>query len=141
MWFMGSRRGPFAALIVGILLFQPAGASYATTCVAIPVKPIHHVCGIVIDPLGEPISNAKVTILKGETELVTVQTGVDGKFSIEPLEARNYGLRVRSTGFQTAQSPIVVVKPQAKCKRVLEVVLAVGMGCSGMALVKPKPAN
>jgi hypothetical protein len=138
---MGSSRALFVVLILGILLFQPAGATYATTWVPVPVKPIHHLCGIVIDPLGEPISNAKVTILKGETELVTVQTGPDGKFSIEPLEAGNYDLRVRSTGFQTAQSAIVVVKAQAKCKRVLQVVLAVGMGCSGMALVKPKPAN
>jgi len=64
--------------MIGLLLFFPSAISYASECVALPpLKPIHHVCGFVVDPSGEPIPNAKVTILKDGNEVATMQTSAD----------------------------------------------------------------
>lgn len=123
----------------GFLLFFAGGISHATTCIAPPPpKPIHHICGVVIDPLGEPIPNAKVTILENGRELVALQTGKDGKFSFAQLQAGHYDIRVDADGFKSAGSSIVIAKPSTKCKRALQVLLDVGMGCSGISEVKLK---
>jgi hypothetical protein len=121
-------RTPLVAIISGFILLLPSGFSYATTCIELPpLKPIHRVCGVVIDPLGEPIPNAKVAILKD---------GQDGKFSFEQLEAGHYDIHVEANGFKSAYSSIVLVKPAPKCKLALQVLLEVGMGCSGIREVK-----
>jgi hypothetical protein len=90
----------------------------------------------VINQLGEPISDATLTILKGISEIASVRANKDGKFSFEQFEAGNYVIRIGADGYQTAQSPIVVVKPSTKCKRSLHVMLSVGMGCSGVGPAK-----
>ena len=122
MWLMKPARAPFAALIAGLLLLA-ASTCNATTCVAEPVKPIRHVCGIVKNEAGAPIPHAKVTVLKGGTELGAVQTGTDGKFSLERLEAGNYDVQVEADGYHTERSSIVIVRPATKCKRGLYVLL------------------
>ena len=128
-----------AVIIAGICLLL-SGAVYAAECTTvIPIKPIHCVCGVVIDRSGGRISNAKVTLLKGETELVSKQTGTDGKFSFEPMEVGEYQIQVETTGFKTARSSFVAVKPAEKCKQALEVVLGFGVECdTGIALVRSK---
>ncbi len=126
----------FGAMIAGFLLLSPAEVSYATTCIVVPIKPIRHVCGIVTNQLGEPIPNAKVTILRGAMELASVQTTEDGKFSLEQLEAGNYDIRIQADHYNSAQSPIVLAKPAMKCKRGLQVLLAVGTSCSSVGLAK-----
>jgi hypothetical protein len=90
----------------------------------------------VINELGERVSNAKVTILKGETEFVAIQTDVDGEFSFDRLDAGNYDIRVHANHYKAAQSPIVIVKPKTKCKRALPIRPAVGMGYFGISLGK-----
>ena len=86
--------------------------------------------------LGEPIPNAKVAILRGARELVSVQTSEDGKFSFEQLEAGNYEIRVEADHYNSVQSPFILVKPKTKCKRALQVILAAGMSCSSVGLIK-----
>lgn len=126
-------------MIGGFILLLPAGFSYATTCIALPpLKPIHQACGVVIDPLGEPIPNAKVAILKDGRELVALQTRKDGKFSFEQLEVGRYDIQVEANGFKPAFSSIVLVKPAPKCKWALQVLLELGMGCSSISEVKSK---
>ncbi len=66
-------------------------------------------------------------------ELASVQTTEDGKFSFEQLEAGNYDIRVQADHYNSAQSPIVLAKPAMKCKRGLQVSLAVGTSCSSVA--------
>jgi Carboxypeptidase regulatory-like domain len=133
---MNTTRARLAAFVLVLLLWLPVSGSYATTSIALPVKPIRRVCGIVRDLTGDPIPNAKVTVLKGEAEVVVVQAGEDGKFSCGRLEAGNYNVRVQADGFNTARSSVVIVKPTAKCVEGLEVRLSVGMGCSGMIRAK-----
>jgi hypothetical protein len=121
------------------ILLLPAGFSSATTCIALPpLKPIHKAFGVVIDPSGEPIPNAKVAVLKDGREVVATQTGMDGKFSFDQLEAGHYDIQVDANGFRSACSSIVVVKPTVKGKQGLEVQLDVGMGCSIIREVKSK---
>src|ERR1700730_18767439 len=136
MWLMRRTLASFAAMVGGFLLLLPAEFSYATICILVPIKPIRHVCGIVTNRLGEPIQNAKVTILKEATELASAQTSEDGKFSFEQLESGNYNIRVQADHYNPTQSPIVLVKPAMKCKQALEVVLAVGTSCSSVGLAK-----
>jgi hypothetical protein len=66
-----------------------------------------------------------------------MQTGPDGKFSFEHLEAGNYEIRAKAEDYQTTQSTLVLRNPSKRPKRVLQVVLGVGMGCTGgTSLVK-----
>jgi hypothetical protein len=129
-----------ALIVAGIFLPLLSGTAHAGECVAIvPIKPIHCVCGVVIDLSGGRISNAKVTILKGETERVSKRTGTDGKFSFEPMEAGKYQIQVEASGFRTAKSSFVVVKPARKCKQALQVRLGFGFECdTGIALIGSK---
>jgi hypothetical protein len=131
---------PLGAIIVGLLLLLPAETIHATTCIALPpLKPIHHICGFVNNQLGEPIPNAKVTVLQNGSEIVTLQTSTDGRFSFEQLKAGHYDIQVKANGYLSAFSSIILVKPEiTKCRRELDVLLSVGMGCSGISLVKPK---
>jgi hypothetical protein len=129
---MKMTRSSLTRLTVGFLLLLPASASYATTCIEQPVKPIRQVRGIVIDSTGEPIPNAKVTVLKAGTELVVVKTSADGKFSFERLEAGDYEIRIQADGFIVAGSSVLLVKPTTKRKSGLQIVLAMGMQCSSI---------
>ncbi len=137
MWGMERARTTFATLMAGLLLAALASMSYATTCIILPHKPIRlrHVCGLVLNEIEEKIPNAKVMVLKGGKELATVQTGADGKFSFERLEAGNYEVRVEAAGYITAQDSVVIVRPATKCNRGLLVSLNL-MACSGMIRAK-----
>jgi hypothetical protein len=132
-------RTLLVAMICGFILLLPAGFSSATTCIALPpLKPIHQAVGVVIDPSGEPIPNAKVAVLKDGREIVAMQTAKDGKFSFDRLEAGHYDIQVDAIGFKSAYSSIVVVKPTLKGKQALQVLLDVGMGCSIISEVESK---
>jgi len=77
--------------VVSIILTPYLGdVSQAAECRIAPIKAIRCVRGIVIDPSGLPISNAKVTILRAGTEFVSIRTNTDGKFSFDRLEAGDY---------------------------------------------------
>jgi len=133
---MRTARTPFASLAAAAFLLLGAGMAHATECVAVRVKPIRHICGVVYDPTHEPIPNAKVTIIKDGHELSSVQSDGDGKFTFGQLDAANYVVRVQAQGFLTAEALVVVVRPTAKCKRGLEVVLELGLGCSSISRAK-----
>jgi hypothetical protein len=58
--FMMSTRASLALLILGLFLILPASRSYGTECVAPKLKPIRHVCGIVVDDRAELGARPKV---------------------------------------------------------------------------------
>ena len=118
-----------AFMIANILVPFLGGVSQAGECRMVPIKPIQCVRGNVIDLSGGRISNARVTILRGETEIVSVRTNADGKFSFERLEPGDYEIQVEANSFNTLRSLIVVVASASKCKRALQVVLGFGMEC------------
>jgi hypothetical protein len=120
-----------------LLLVTLPGQSFGNECSPEPVKPAECVCGSVINPAGELVANAKVTVLQGTTELASMQTGPDGKFSFEHLQAGNYEIRAKAEYYQTTRSAVVLRNPSKNPKRVLQVVLAFGMACvAGTSVVK-----
>jgi protocatechuate 3,4-dioxygenase beta subunit len=132
-----------AAIVAGLLVPATTGVLYGSEviCSQKPVKPVQHICGIVIDQKGSPVAHATVAILKGETELVGVESGKDGRFSFEGLKVGRYDVEAKEEGFRTFRFRIVLAQPSERgCKRALEVELTVGgETCSGgVRLVKPK---
>ena len=88
------------------------------------------------DPSGEPVPNAKVTILKDHREIAALQTARNGDFSFDRLEAGKYDIQVHRDGYVDAYFSVVITKPTVKCERLLQVKLDVGLGCSIASLVK-----
>jgi Carboxypeptidase regulatory-like domain len=134
---MERMRIVFATILVGGFLLAAGTSSAEVTCEALRLKPLRCVCGTVIDEAGEVVSDAAVTILKHGTEIATVQTRRDGKFSFEELKAGSYDLFARAVGFRLFEFPIVVESPEKKCKHTLEIVLVGGFEtCTMIRMVK-----
>jgi|SRR5579863_5605542 len=133
-------RGIFSSGVAAVLLLMLTAnlVQSEVICTKQRVKPIHHVCGIVIDQTGAPMAHAKLTILQEGTQLASRETGGDGKFSFDQLKAGNYDVQAQEEGFHSFRFPIVLLKPVERCERALEVELTVGSeACSGVRLVKP----
>jgi hypothetical protein len=99
---------------------------------------MRHIAGVVIDPSGAPISGARISVLKDAREIAAVQTGADGRFTFDQLGAGSYSVHVHAQGFLDASSEVTLVKPKPKSGKELNVLLQVGMGCSGFAVAKSK---
>lgn len=139
LWRASAAGTELVILAIGFLLLAPTRVfCTSVTCNQKRVKPLRHICGIVIDESGAPVPQARVTILKDGTELATLQTGTDGQFSFEGLKQGNYEFQAQKEGFHGFRIPVVLVKPRDQCKRALEVVLSVANPCPGARLVKPK---
>jgi Carboxypeptidase regulatory-like domain len=131
----------FAVFVAGVFLLMPTGALRAAEviCSQQQVKPVRHIWGIIIDQSGAPVSRVKVSILKGQRELDVVETGENGEFSFDELDAGNYEVQAEKKGFRTFRFPIVLAKPERRRKKALEVELIVASeACPGVHLVKPK---
>ena len=64
------------------------------------------VAGIVIDASGAPVAGASVTVeVKGKPAR-TVETGVDGRFSLDEATGTEGTLRVRASGFALSETPL-----------------------------------
>jgi hypothetical protein len=130
------------AIFVAGLLLPAASGTLGTSeviCSQARVKPIQRICGIMIDQTGAPVARARVAIREGETELFAVETGNDGKFAFDGLNAGSYDVLVKAEYFRIFQFPIVLVQPGRRCKRALEVeVVTAGEVCSSVRLVGPK---
>jgi methionine synthase I (cobalamin-dependent) len=73
-------------------------------------NPVRHVCGNVVNEAAERISNARLTLLEGGTDLVTLETDA----------------------YVDVQSAIKIVRPKETCGQALEVMLSVSaMHCGG----------
>jgi hypothetical protein len=121
---------------LGFLLLWSCYTSSADTCIGLPIKPIRHLCGIVTNEIGERISNATLTVLKGGVEIKTLQADADGKFEFGRLEAGDYELRAQSEGYSVMQHSVKVVGPRAKCTGGLQVVLGLHVCGSGITKLK-----
>lgn len=131
------------AILAGVLLLAPRNAPCGAelSCEQVHVKSIQRICGVVIDPSGTPVPNAKVTILHGGEQVATSRSGRDGTFRVDGLTTGGYEVRIQAEGFYHFEFPITVVKPSEQPKRVLEVELAVPGYCPGLRLVKPGAAK
>jgi len=90
-----------------------------------PLRPVHCVCGKLIDPTGGPVSGATVKVVKDGTGLATMKTGSDGKFIFGELKPGSYELNAEVGYLRPFRSPIVVANPAKKCRRGLVIMLVV----------------
>jgi hypothetical protein len=135
---MRAIRLTVAAMVATFLITTTSGTS--ETCAPVRLKPLHCVCGKLMDIPGDPIGHGRVTVFKQGAKTIDALTGDDGKFLIDGLREGNYELQVEASGFKSFRFSASLVKPEKKCKQEIEVVLTVGYpeNCTGVRLVKAK---
>ena len=121
-----SRFAVFMAASLAVVLLRCASSSGANVYLEPNLKPLRHVCGVVVDKYNRPIPKTKVVILKGGREISGVRTGEDGKFSFEHLAADRYEIRAEAIGFHPESFHIVLVKPKTPTNQMLRIRLSVG---------------
>jgi hypothetical protein len=121
---MRTRRGLIVAILAGPLVLLPETSRAEAICgKQRPLKPVHCVCGKLIDQSGGPVSGAHVRLNREGAEFATVSTDADGKFLFRDVKSDKYELGADFDGFRQFRSPIVVTKPLKKCRHELVIVM------------------
>jgi hypothetical protein len=116
----------FAAIIAGILLPARQLSSEVICGKDLRLKPLRCVCGKLTDATGGPVPGVIVKVVKDGTEVASLKTGQDGKFKFVELNSGNYELNAQADGYLIFRSPIVVAKPEKRCRRGLAIFLDTG---------------
>lgn len=96
------------------------------------------VVGIVTDPSGASIPNAKVTATNVQTGVSTAsQTSTDGNFVIPFLTPGNYSLRVESEGFKTTERSPIELRVNDRTR--VDVTLQIGQAADTVTVVAEVP--
>ena len=119
----GTKLGAIAAVLLLLPWFSAAGTE--EIC-GLKLKPVHCICGTVINVAGEPVVGATITIFSNGSEAATVKTDESGKFSLDQLQAGSYQVAIQAHDFRSFQFPVALVEPHSKPKRALEIVLTTG---------------
>src|SRR5271165_7698698 len=83
------------------------------------------ISGIVRDPSGAGIPNAKVVLTNEDTNItVSTMTGSEGQYTFAPVKIGRYSVSASVTGFQTVQQKNVTVDVQQKVN--LDISLTIG---------------
>jgi hypothetical protein len=132
-----NNRVSFLATIV---LLVPVKTLNATDCIAEKTFKLRQVCGQVVGPSGEVVSDAKGRLSqKGKLEkAIEVGTGEKGYFLIPVSQSGEFELRVQLPIVQPAWQPIILSWPtkNAKCVQPLKIVMQVAGRCSHVERVK-----
>ena len=94
-------------------------------------KPIHlfHLRGVVVNPKGEPVPNADVTLLRDDKEAFSTQTDGAGRFDFEHVDG-HFLFRVKTAKYSVAARNVVVEFEMSALRRTtLYVILGPG-ACS-----------
>ena len=82
------------------------------------------ISGIVRDPSGAGIPNAKVVLTNEDTNItVSTMTGSEGQYTFSPVKIGRYSVSASVTGFQTVQQRNVTVDVQQKVNLDISLVL------------------
>ncbi|MGA2981318.1 MAG: carboxypeptidase-like regulatory domain-containing protein [Terriglobales bacterium] len=112
------------AILAGPLVLLPETSRAEAICgKQHPLKPVHCVCGKLIDQSGGPVSGAVVRLNRKGAEFATVSTDADGKFLFRELQSDKYELAADFDGFRQFRSSIVLTKPAKKCRHGLVIVM------------------
>ena len=127
---ISGRRGfwlrCFLGAIVPVLI--AGGASQAQPDA---VKPIHlvHLRGVVVNPKGEPVANADVSLLRDARVAYATHTDGAGRFAFEHVDG-HYVFRVKTPEYSVAVRNVVVeFEISALSRKQLYVILGPG-ACS-----------
>ncbi len=108
----------FAALRIALLALSCAGALLAQ-------RDLATLAGIVTDPSGAVVPNAKVTVTDTSTgEVYSLATNESGDFVRPALRPSTYGVSVSAPGFQTAEQKNILL--QAGVRTGINITLTVG---------------
>jgi hypothetical protein len=123
-------------LAVGLLV---SGEVRADVCVY-PWVQVRQVLGVVVDPDGRPISEAKVAVLKDDVQIAAQQSKADGGFSFDGLIAGRYELRVEARGFSRGYYNLILYKPERTWRRMIRVPLDVvrSGGCAPKIILEKR---
>lgn len=93
-----------ARFLLGFLCFS---ACLYTGCSDSDYEIYTSIYGVILDDkTGEPLENASVVLSPSG---VTKQTGVDGTYCFEHLDAQQYTLTAQKTGYQTNRKSVMAV--------------------------------
>ncbi|MGB9489342.1 MAG: carboxypeptidase-like regulatory domain-containing protein [Terriglobales bacterium] len=112
------------AILAGLLVFLPETSRAEVICGKVPpLKPVHCVCGKLIDQNGNPVSGALLRLNRDGVEAATGSTDADGNFLFHEMKSGKYELAADFDDFQPFRSSIVLTKPAKKCRRELVIVM------------------
>lgn len=100
---------------LALLLFVPS---------VVATSPLTAIRGVVVDPLGAPVSNATVALVHQGQAIHHTKTDAQGKFQFSSFLPGTYRVRIEAAGFIAAESAPVSVKPGAAAR--LEIHLQIG---------------
>ena len=108
------------ATLAGLLLLLPERSWAEVICGKERLlKPVHCVCGKLVDPAGGPVSGALIRVNRDGAEVATGSTDANGKFLFPELKSGKYELLADFDGFVPFRSPITLAKPKKKCRHEL----------------------
>ena len=123
----------FGGLFLSSLSIQPLSANI---CVNKTLKPVKHLCGVVVDFQGKPIANATISVTRAGSEVSATKTDSQGEFSFDALGVGQYELKAEAKYFVKFGFPITIAKPDDKCTRKVRLKLALGgQDCSEIRLI------
>ena len=132
------RCGLFADATIHLFSFSPLVNATTVICGKLHIKPMHRLCGIAINPVGDRVPDATVKVLSGEKEILSLKSDLNGKFSYDGLQEGSYVVLIQADGYVSQQFPIEIRKPSKRCKRMLEIrlMLAYPYSCTNVRQVK-----
>ncbi len=130
-WVMISRRALSLFLSLFVLVFS--------TCIFVQGQSTYgSITGLVTDPSGAAISDARVTLTNlGTAEKRTQPTGSDGLYSFVNLIPGNYRIEVEKAGFKRITQEPVVVQVQQTSK--IDVSLPIGQATETVEVTSETP--
>jgi vitamin B12 transporter len=66
--------------------------------------------GKVVDPLGNPVPNARIILLQDDHEIIQGKSNADGSFELAAPASGRYSPRVEAAGFETQVLPPIAMK-------------------------------
>src|ERR1700733_10618387 len=94
-------------LVAGTIPLQ----TLANVCVYKPPT-VGRIHGRVMDRSDYPISQAQVTVMRGEETVQTIVTGETGEFNFDSLPDGKYEIAVKARGFQHARYFLKLSSPR-----------------------------
>ena len=107
----------------------------ATTCIDPGLKPISHLCGVVLDVAEFPLGKTKVTVLKDDNEVAAFETKDDGEFNFPQFSAGHYEVEVSVAELKKFRFAIVIKHPNSSCKKKLRI-KPIGIYCGEVLIIK-----
>ena len=125
-----------------VLLLASASTALADVCVYKPPS-VRRIVGVVVDPSGEAIPGAEITIRRDGRIIKSITTKESGEFVFDSLPQAEYGIHVTANWFQNAFYKVRLPRPRKSWDRKLRIELGIGeLHCGGgISFVEHGPSH